>query len=54
MLAVYERVAEDIEAPHMAQITAATHWLDRVEGKPVQTNVNQNTSDIRVEVVLKG
>lgn len=38
MLAVYERIAEDDSAPHVAQIMAADKWLDRIEGKPAQIN----------------
>jgi hypothetical protein len=54
MLGVYERIAIDETAPHMAQIVAADKWLDRTEGKPVQTNINENKGTLRVQVILKG
>lgn len=43
MMQVYETVAEDEKAPHMARIMAADKWLDRTEGKPMQKTVNENT-----------
>jgi hypothetical protein len=43
MMGVYEEVARDPAAPHMARIVAADKWLDRTEGKPMQININQNT-----------
>ena len=42
MMEVYEDVALDAKAPHMARVSAADKWLDRTEGKPAQTNVNLN------------
>ena len=36
MLHVYERIVDDVSAPIMARIAAATAWLDRVDGKPIE------------------
>ena len=34
---VWDSIADDVTAPHMAGVVAAEKWLDREEGKPRQT-----------------
>jgi len=40
IIGVYETVALNKKAPHMARVVAADKWLDRIEGKAPQANVN--------------
>ena len=47
MIAVYERIADDVDAPAMAQITAADKWLDRHEGKAIARTVSAIVGDAK-------
>lgn len=46
VLNLYESVVDDPKQPVMARITAGDKLLDRIDGKPVQTNVNLNKDDL--------
>ena len=46
MKEILAEIAEDTTAPHAARVNAADKWLDRDEGKPVQTNINANVDDV--------
>ncbi len=54
MLDFYVEVKRDKKEPTALRMAAAEKWQDRTEGKPPQTNLNTNTTDMRVTVVLKG
>lgn len=46
VLRMYEEIVDDPEQPVMARITAGDKLLDRIDGKPMQTNLNLNRDDV--------
>lgn len=46
MRAILDEIASDPKAPPQARVAAADRLLDRIEGKPVQTNLNANVDDV--------
>jgi hypothetical protein len=46
VLDLYETIVDDDEAPVMARIAAGDKLLDRIDGKPVQTNVNLGADEL--------